>query len=331
MEYTIEVDNISKEFKDKKKRLTFSESLLRLFFPTYIQALQDVSFKVKSGELFGLLGPNGAGKTTLIKIMLGLMKPDSGRIKILGHDPLKERDKIADKINAVFARAGLYWSLTGRDNLRFYAKIYRIKDAREKIDHLVEIFDLEKIIDHYLESYSTGEAMRLNLARGLLNEPKVLFLDELTTGLDPAIAIKVREFISKINKENKVTVILTTHYMEEADNLCDRIAIINKGRIIRINTPRKLKKELQKESIVEIKVPGYKKPVIDQIKKIDGVKGLSLYEEQEELRIILENLAVLDDVIKFLKKKKQKIRSIHSTEPTLEDVFVRLTAEEEIE
>lgn len=329
MELAIKVEDISKMFKDRKQKLGVGKSIERIFFPKYIQALEHISFEVKKGEFFGLLGSNGAGKTTLIKIMLGLLKPDNGNVKILNHDPLKERSKISHRINAVFARAGLYWALTGRDNLKFYAKLYSVKDSKEKINQLVEIFDLQEKIDYYLESYSTGEAMRLNLARSLLNEPEVLLLDEPTIGLDPNIALKVRDFAAKINKENKITIVLTTHYMKEADDLCKRIAIINKGKIIRIDTSKSLKKELQKEHIIEIKVPNYNKRVIDRILEIDGVVGLSFSEEQEEIRVILKDLDILDSVVSFLKKNKQKLGSIHTSEPTLEDVFVRLTKKEE--
>ncbi len=167
--------------------------------------------------------------------------------------------------------------------------------------------------------------MRLKLARALLNEPEVLFLDEPTIGLDPAIALKVREFLQKLNRIEKTTILLTTHYMHEADMLCKRVGIIFEGRIIAIDTPKKLKRRLRKENVVEMDVRGIKSEIIERIKFTEGVRGVAFEEEQEELRVILDELDTLDEVLRILRKNGVKFYSVHVEEPTLEDVFLYLT------
>ncbi len=312
--HAIEVFKVSKQFVKEG-----------FFRKRYFYALKDVSFSVKKGEIFGLLGPNGSGKTTLIKILLGLMEADEGRIRVLGANIPKELNKIKHKINVVFARGGVYWNLTLEENLRIFGKIYRVKNLEERIKELLDVFELKDRAKVYADKCSTGELMRLKLARALLNEPKVLFLDEPTIGLDPAIALKVREFLQKLNRIEKTTILLTTHYMHEADMLCKRVGIIFEGRIIAIDTPRKLKRKLRKENIVEMDVRGIKSEIIERIKLVEGVRGVVFEEEQEELRIILDDLDTLDEILRILKKNRVKFYSVHVEEPTLEDVFLYLT------
>jgi ABC-2 type transport system ATP-binding protein len=254
-----------------------------------------------------------------------LLQADKGKVKILGFDVPEQIDMIKSKINLVFARGGVYWNLTLKENLELFGKIHRIKNLEEKIEELIEIFELGERAEVYADRCSTGELMRLKLARALLNDPKILFLDEPTIGLDPAIALKVREFIKKLNKKKKTTILLTTHYMQEADMLCKRVAIIHKGRIIAIDTPTKLKRKLKRESIIEMDVRGLTGNVIKKVKNLEGVKGLAYIEEWGELRIILKKLETLDKVINVLKTNKVKFYSIHVEEPTLEDVFLYLT------
>ncbi|UCG95745.1 MAG: ABC transporter ATP-binding protein [archaeon] len=330
----IEVHKVYKKFRDRRKgKKMFSEYgpfmgyFKRLQNRQHFHALRNVSFEVKEGEIFGLLGPNGSGKTTLIKIITGLMKADKGKIKVLGKEVPKELDSIRSEINAVFARAAMFWHLTGEFNLKIYSKIYRIKDAEKKIRKYIKFFELEDKKDMYLDKRSTGELMRFNLARALLNSPSLLFLDEPTIGLDPHISLKVRNFLKKLNKKENLTILLTTHYMEEADYLCDRIAIINKGRIVKIDTPENLKKLLRGECVLELRLKEIDNKIIEKVNKLKYVDNAKWVADEEKLRVLVKNLDRCDDVIKNLRGNKTKILSINTDEPTLEDVFIHLTKE----
>ena len=321
MTNAIEVANISKTYREENPG--FLNTLKYLFKPTYKKALEDVSFSVEQGEIFGLLGPNGAGKTTLIKIILGLISPTHGNIKMFNWDIPKEKSKVIDRINVVFSRAGCYWNLTGRDHLKFYGKIYRVKNLDEKIKELSELFDLSDKIDLTTDKYSTGEVMRLNLARALLNDPELIVLDEPTIGLDPVIALKVRDFFLKLNKEKGTTVLLTTHYMEEADRLCKRIAIIDDGKLVAIDTPANLKNKLKRENVCEFGVSNLTGEVLAKIK--EKFERCTYYDDQSQLRVILDKLEDLSELVNFLKKNGVKVSSVHTEKPTLEDAFLYIT------
>jgi len=328
----IEVKKVSKKFRDKRKeKKAFSDHgplmgpIKRIGSKEYFHVLKKVSFRVEEGEIFGLLGPNGCGKTTLIKIITGLMNSDSGEIKVLGKEVPREIDEIREDINAVFARAAMFWHLSGEYNLEVYSKIYRVKDREKKIKKYLKFFELEDRKDMYLDKRSTGELMRFNLARALLNSPSVLFLDEPTIGLDPGISLKVRNFLKKLNKKEKLTILLTTHYMEEADYLCDRIAVMDKGKIIKIDTPDNLKKLLRGECILEIRLKEIDNKTIENINRLGYVENAKWVADEERLRVIVKSINRTDDVIKKLKKNKLKILSIKTDEPTLEDVFIHLT------
>jgi ABC-2 type transport system ATP-binding protein len=321
MTSAIEVANISKTYREDIPG--FFNTLKYLLNPSYKTALENVSFSVERGEIFGLLGPNGAGKTTLIKIILGLIAPTNGSIRMLGCEIPKERSNIIDKINIVFSRSGCYWNLTGRDHLEFYGKIYRVKDLDEKIKNLVDLFELNERIDMSTDKYSTGEVMRLNLARSLLNDPELIILDEPTIGLDPLIALKIRDFFLKLNEEKKTTILLTTHYMEEADKLCDRIAIVDEGKLVAMDTPENLKTKLNKEKVCEFGVSNLTGDLLKEIQKRFG--RCSYYEDQSELRVIVDKFEDVSEIIDFLRKNKVKVSSVHTEKPTLEDVFLFIT------
>ncbi|MBC7081370.1 MAG: ABC transporter ATP-binding protein [Thermoplasmatales archaeon] len=286
-------------------------------------ALEDVSFYVEEGEIFGLLGPNGSGKTTLIKIIFGLIPADKGDVSIFGYKIPKERAKIISKINVVFSRAGCYWNLTGRDHLKFYGKIYRVKNLNEKIEKLVKLFEMEDKIDRSVDKYSTGEVMRLNLARSLLNEPILLILDEPTIGLDPMLALKIRDYLIKLNEEKGITILLTTHYMEEADRLCKRVAIINEGKIVAIDSPSNLKSKLKREKICEIGVSNLSAELLKKIK--EKFEKCSYYESKSVLRVILKKYEDVAEIIDFLKNNGASVTHMHTEKPTLEDVFLYMT------
>lgn len=208
-----------------------------------IEALKSVSFTIEKGEIFGLLGPNGAGKTTTIKILTTLLAPTHGEAKILGFNCFGEESKIRPRINFVFGgERSLYWRLSAQDNLQYFGDLYKIpsKILKERIPHLIKLVGLEGREHERVESYSKGMKQRLQIARGLINDPEILFLDEPTIGLDPIGAKDLRNILLLLKKQNK-TILLTTHYMYEADELCDRIAIIDHGELLDLGTPLALK------------------------------------------------------------------------------------------
>lgn len=205
-----------------------------------LTALDSINFNVKPGEIFGYLGPNGAGKTTTIRILTGQLRPSSGKGEVMGCDVVDDRENLKPQIGVVFDTHNLYERLSGRDNLRFYARLYRVGKARVE-EVLAQVGLLDRAKDK-LKTYSNGMKQRLLIARALLHKPKVLFLDEPTRGLDPNVSRDIRGIIVDLVKDG-MTVFLTTHYMEEADQLSDRVAIIDRGRIVAIDSPEKLKLE----------------------------------------------------------------------------------------
>ena len=237
MENVIEVKNLKREYTTTKGWLFRKQHKL--------MAVDGIDFSVKEGEIFGLLGENGAGKTTTIKMLITLLAPTSGECRVLGFDTYKEANKIREDINFVFGgEMGVYRRLSARDNLLYFAGLYKIKgqEAKKRTEALLKLVELEDAADRLVETYSKGMIQRLQIARGLMNNPKIIFMDEPTVGLDPLGANMLRDIIRKLKADGK-TVLLTTHYMQEADELCDRIAMINKGKIIAIDTPENLKKD----------------------------------------------------------------------------------------
>lgn len=236
MENVIEVKNLKREYITTKGWFLRKKQTL--------VAVDGIDFSVNEGEIFGLLGENGAGKTTTIKMLITLLAPTSGECKVLGCDTYKEADKVRGDINFVFGgEMGVYRRLSARDNLLYFAGLYKIKgeEARRRTEELLKLVELEEAADRLVETYSKGMIQRLQIARGLINNPKIIFMDEPTVGLDPLGANMLRDIIRKLKADGR-TVLLTTHYMQEADELCDHIAIINKGKLIAIDTPENLKK-----------------------------------------------------------------------------------------
>jgi len=211
-------------------------------------AVNDISFEVKPGEMFGFLGPNGAGKTSTIKMLTGQLTPTSGTGKVAGYDIVNERDELNPSIGVVFEVQNLYNRLTARDNLRFFGKLYGV--GLDRVNELLRTMNLLDRANDPVGKLSKGMRQRLLIARALLNNPKVLFLDEPTIGLDPFSAREIREMIIELNK-NGTTIFLTTHYMEEADKLCDRIVIIDRGKIVAQDTPKNLKRKYGKDASLE--------------------------------------------------------------------------------
>jgi ABC-2 type transport system ATP-binding protein len=220
---------------------------LTKIFDNRVRAVDGISFKVKKGEILGFLGPNGAGKTTTLNMLSTLLQPTSGTAKVNGYDIVEERDGVRRRIGFVFQDQTLDNELTGRENLDFHCRIYGLKPdiRRQRIKEMLEIVQLTERADDIVKTYSGGMKRRLEIARGLLHHPKVLFLDEPTLGLDPQTRHAIWEHIQRLNQEENVTIILTTHYTEEADQLCNRILIIDSGKIVALDTPDKLKGRLE--------------------------------------------------------------------------------------
>src|SRR5438128_3495980 len=223
-----------------------------------VEAVRGVSFQVGEGELFGLLGPNGAGKTTTIKMLITLLIPTAGTARVLGYDVVKDAREVRKRIGYVFGgERGVYERLSGYDNLRYLAELYGGpgKVQKQRIEELLELVGLKGREHERTEGYSRGMKQRLHVARGLLHDPEVLFLDEPTIGLDPVGARELRATIASLTTAGK-TILLTTHYMFEADALCDRIAVISKGRIVAEGTPGQLKSRVESGSVTEVEVYG---------------------------------------------------------------------------
>src|SRR6266513_4164889 len=238
-----------------------------------IEAVKSVSFQIEKGELFGLLGPNGAGKTTTIKMLITLLIPTSGHASVLGHDVVKDPREVRKRIGYVFGgERGVYERLSGYDNLRYFAELYGVPPRRQKerIEELLELVGLKGREHERAEGYSRGMKQRLHVARGLLHDPEVLFLDEPTIGLDPVGAREVRSTIGSLTEAGK-TVLLTTHYMFEADALCDRIAVIDKGLIVSEGTPGELKQAVAAGSVVEVEVFGLTEGCVERVRDVAGV------------------------------------------------------------
>lgn len=238
--------NIAIEVKNLKRVYTGTIGMTK---KKTIEALKGISFTVKEGEILGLIGPNGAGKTTTIKILTTLLAPSEGEAKIFGFHCFGQEKQIRDKINFIFGgERGLYWRLSAHENLQYFGDLYKIpgKTLKQRIPELISLVGLEGREYEKVEGFSKGMKQRLQIARGLINDPKILFLDEPTIGLDPVGAKDLRNIVLRLKKEGK-TILLTTHYMYEADELCDRIAIINNGEIIDIGTSKELKLKYLKD------------------------------------------------------------------------------------
>src|SRR5437016_4162268 len=253
-----------------------------------VEAVRGVSFEVGEGELFGLLGPNGAGKTTTIKMLITLLIPTSGSAKVLGLDVVKDAREVRKRIGYVFGgERGLYERLSGLDNLRYFAELYAVppRDQKPRIAELLDLVGLTGREKERVEGYSRGMRQRLHIARGLLHDPPVVFLDEPTIGVDPVGARELRNTISSLTQAGK-TVLLTTHYMFEADELCDRIAVINKGKIVAEGTPLDLKRGVAQGTVVEVEVYGVAGEAVERVRGLSGVVAVAV-EEREQAQVLV--------------------------------------------
>ena len=290
-------------------------------------AVEDISFSIKSGELFGLLGPNGAGKTTTVKMLATLLIPTKGTATILGNDVVKDANEVRKHIGFIFGgERGLYWRLSGIDNLRYFASLYGVEPdvSKKRISYLLEMVGLKDRGNERVEGYSRGMKQRLHVARTLLHDPDILFLDEPTIGLDPVGARDFRQVIRDLQSENK-TILLTTHYMFEADSLCQRVAVIDKGIIVAMDSPSELKKHVADLSVIEIETFGTSKDVVERVRALSFVDALHVQEQDQRQMLLIQTsrgAEAVPDVINSL--NGTKVGRVIVREPTLEDAYVRL-------
>ena len=295
-----------------------------------VEAVRGISFEIREGELFGLLGPNGAGKTTTIKMLITLLIPTSGTARVLGHDVVKDAKWVRERIGYVFGGdRGLYERLSAFDNLRYFAELYGVdpKVQRARIHELLELVGLEGREKERVEGYSRGMRQRLHIARGILHDPPVVFLDEPSIGVDPVGARELRAMIAGLRDAGK-TVLLTTHYMFEADELCDRIAVVAHGRILAEGTPRDLKQGVADGTIVEIEVYGIEDAALGEVRSIAGVTGVTV-EERDQAQVIVVQTATGSEVTQAIMARLhgQSLGRVTTREPTLEDAYVALVTD----
>jgi ABC-2 type transport system ATP-binding protein len=296
-----------------------------------VVAVDDLSFEVRPGELFGMLGPNGAGKTTTVKMLTTLLLPTSGSATVLGHDVARHPEAIRQRIGFIFGgERGLYWRLSANDNLRYFASLYHVEPevARKRIPYLLELVGLKGREKERVEGYSRGMKQRLHIARTLLHDPELLFLDEPTIGLDPVGARELRGVIRDLQSQHK-TILLTTHYMFEADALCDRVAVINHGRIVALDTPEGLKKDVSDLSVIELEVFGIPAEMLERLRGMPRVDAVTV-EDLEQRQMLLvhspRGAEAVPDILATL--GGLRVGKVVVREPTLEDAYVRLVGGE---
>jgi ABC-2 type transport system ATP-binding protein len=281
------------------------------------EVLKNVSIDIEEGEIFGILGPNGAGKTTLISILSTLTIPDSGEVEIFGIDALSDPNSVKCIVNVSSGNPNFPWSLTVYENLKYFSLLYGLDNPA--IERVIGMLELEPFRNARFDSLSTGTKQRLSLAKALLNEPRLLFLDEPTVGLDPDMAIKIRRLIKRIHDEKGITIVLTTHYMKEAEQLCERIAFIKKGEIIANAAPAELKRQMKLGETITIEYIG--KFDDSRLKDVPGI--LDILHEDGKIKIVAENVeSIIDNVMK--KFCDVHIKNIEISQPNLEDVFLKL-------
>ncbi len=308
MLYAIETSGITKRFEE-------------------VTAVNNISISVKPGELFGLLGPNGAGKTTLINMLSTMIEPSGGSALVWGHDVVKEADLVRQNIGVVFQDTTLDDRLTGRENLDLHGRLYGLdgKTRKKRIQDVLSLVELTERADVIVKTYSGGMMRRLEIARGLMHHPHVLFLDEPTLGLDPQTRLHIWEYINKLNIEEGVTILLTTHYMEEADRLCDRIAIIDYGQIVALDTPQELKNMLGGDVItLGLEDPGDVGKLCGSYQK-NGCANIVKGKQNEVFITVNNGERQIPHILALASQAGIPIISVSLRKPTLDDVFIHYT------
>jgi ABC-2 type transport system ATP-binding protein len=311
--YAVEAISLSRLFKAKNKPIV---------------ALNKVDLNINYGEILGLLGANGAGKTTFVKILATLLLPSEGRASVYGFDVVKQAKHVRKVINLVSGgETPGYGILTVKENLWFFSQLYGLPNnvAKERNEQLISNMELEDYVDTRMHKLSTGFKQRLNLARGFINDPKVLYLDEPTLGLDIINAKHIRNYVKNwVRSDKSRAVLLTTHYMAEAEEICDRIAIIYNGRIVACETPQTLKASMEKSTVVKIQVKNSSATLsFDSIKGVIGSSVDSNSNGITKINVVLDNESRIPVIVSHLAENGCKIMSINTSEPSLEDVYIK--------
>jgi ABC-2 type transport system ATP-binding protein len=298
-----------------------------------VVGVDNISFDVRDGELFGLLGPNGAGKTTTVKMLTTLLIPTAGSATVLGYDVVRDAEAIRPVIGFIFGgERGLYWRLSAKDNLRYFADLYHVDPdvARQRLPRLLELVGLSGREDEKVEGFSRGMRQRLHVARCLLHDPQVLFLDEPTMGLDPVGARELRQVVRNLVAEEK-TVFLTTHYMFEADALCERVAVINHGQIVALDTPDGLKRHVKDLAVIELEVFGIAPEMVDTLRQMTEVDTVSVENRDHKQAVRIHSQlgsALVPGILQRMEGNGVRVGRVTVREPTLEDAYVRLVGGE---
>lgn len=323
MKPIIQVKNLSKTYISKERTHIIGSK------KKIVNALKSVNLDIYEGEIFGLLGPNGAGKTTLIKCLTTLLLPTEGTATVNGYDLLKDDKMIRASVGCMLmGERGLYWKLTGRENLDFFGSLYYIpRDMRlKKIQELITLLGLSDIVDRTVETYSSGQKMKLAFAKSLINEAPILILDEPTVTMDVHSARELRAIVRELNERGH-TIVYTTHVMQEAEELCDRVAIIDRGKVIALGAPDELKASITRESVTKVEgvIP---ERALQEIRLLKGVKEavLTSSNDTSKMVVVSENSRVtLPQVIQILVDNDSVIEHVSPEDVTLEDVFISLT------
>ncbi len=336
-EIAIEMIGLTKVFRGgRETRSGFGGTVLNKLRPARkdIVAVDKVDLKIRQGELFGLLGPNGAGKTTLIKMLCTLLIPTSGSAKVAGFDIVKQSHQVRRSIGVVLGgERALYWRLTGRENLWFFSQLYNIPGAESKrrISELLDLVGLTDRADERVEAYSKGMKQRLHIARGLINDPMILLLDEPTIGLDPQAARDLRHLVQDICRKEGKTILLTTHYMYEADELSQRVAIIDHGQIITQGSPSELKSKFSKPNVLRLEVQHPSAILRSSLEKSPSIERVVETRYDEELGVATLRLfsssieSTTKEVPELVAAAGARLISLSIETPSLEDVFIELT------
>ncbi|MCI0611025.1 MAG: ATP-binding cassette domain-containing protein [Anaerolineae bacterium] len=295
-------------------------------------AVNGVDLQIQRGEIFGLLGPNGAGKSTTIRMLCTLLEPTSGTARVNGFDIVKQANDVRRSLGTLLAgERSIYWKLSGRENLEYFAALYHIPQpiAKNRVEELIERMELKDRANELVEKYSTGMRQRVAVAKALLARPPILLLDEPTLGLDPQAARRLRELIAELKQEGH-TILLTTHYMEEADLLSDRIGIIDSGKVIALDTPEGLKHRIEQKEVIRLEVTGWHDEIADKLKSISGIENLISRQEGEadlwEVNMQAHNSrAAIPRIVEHISGNGTRLVNMNIVKPSLEDVFIHLT------
>lgn len=330
MRSVIRAERLSKTYKTRVPKGLFRKEV------KLVHALRGVDLEIHEGEIFGLLGPNGAGKTTLIKILTTLLIPDEGRAEVLGFDVVKDSMEVRKNIGVMLmGERSLYWKLTGRENLEYFSSLYRIpsKLLKKRVQEVIDFVGLSDFVDRLVETYSSGQKMLLAFAKALINDAPVLFLDEPTVTMDPRNAAMIRSKIRELNHDYGKTILLTTHLMHEAEQLCDRVAIIDKGKILAIGSPDELKSTLRGKSSIEIDIQGNSiEDLLIYLRSLEGVSEVAAsyvkvnHADAVRVKLICDSpREILPDVISKIVNDGYNLLYVNPKQPTLEDVFLHYT------